>query len=156
MDRHASALELYARQWCDSPEDVVQEAFIKLAGERRIPDQPAAWLFRVVRHGAINAGKASWMRRKHEGRMAVRSDAWFECVREGGNETGLEPERVEEALSGLAMPQREVIVAHLWGGLTFEQIAAVVGGSSSGVHRLYQAGLRALRERMGHHVERIS
>ena len=27
VDRHASALELYARQWCEAPEDVVQEAF---------------------------------------------------------------------------------------------------------------------------------
>ena len=32
LDQHSSSLELYARQWCDSPEDVVQEAFLKLAG----------------------------------------------------------------------------------------------------------------------------
>ena len=55
VDRHAAALELYARQWCDTPEDVVQEAFLKLAGQRPLPDKPAAWLFRVVRNGALNA-----------------------------------------------------------------------------------------------------
>jgi len=27
IDAHAAPLVLYARQWCDAPEDVVQEAF---------------------------------------------------------------------------------------------------------------------------------
>jgi len=58
VDRHAAALELYARQWCDTPEDVVQEAFLKLASQRSLPDKPAAWLFRVVRNGALNAALA--------------------------------------------------------------------------------------------------
>ena len=51
VDRHAAALELFARQWCDTPEDVVQEAFVKLAPQRTLPENPAAWLFRVVRNG---------------------------------------------------------------------------------------------------------
>jgi RNA polymerase sigma-70 factor (ECF subfamily) len=48
----------------------------------------------------------------------------------------------------LPLDEREVIVAHLWGGLTFEQIAAVAGCSSSTAHRRYAAGLSALRERL--------
>jgi hypothetical protein len=28
LDQHAAALELFARQWCDVPEDVVQDAFL--------------------------------------------------------------------------------------------------------------------------------
>ena len=59
IDRHAPALELYARQWCDTAEDVVQEAFVKLAGQNPAPDHPAAWLFRAVRNGALNAATAS-------------------------------------------------------------------------------------------------
>jgi hypothetical protein len=38
FDRHAAALELYARQWCDAAEDVVQEALIELVGQCRPPD----------------------------------------------------------------------------------------------------------------------
>ena len=53
VDRYAAALELYARQWCHAPEDVVQEAFLKLVAQRPPPDQPAAWLFKVVRNGAV-------------------------------------------------------------------------------------------------------
>ena len=30
VDRYAAALVLYARQWCDCPEDVVQNALLKL------------------------------------------------------------------------------------------------------------------------------
>ncbi|MGA9923590.1 MAG: RNA polymerase sigma factor, partial [Isosphaeraceae bacterium] len=56
LDQHAAALELFARQWCDVPEDVVQDAFLKLAAQRALPDNPAARLFRVVRNGAIDAG----------------------------------------------------------------------------------------------------
>ena len=66
MDRHAAALELYARQWCNEPEDVVQEAFVKLAVQRSTPIHTGAWLFRTVRNGAINAGITSQRRRRHE------------------------------------------------------------------------------------------
>jgi hypothetical protein len=37
FDRHAPALALYARQWCGTPEDVVQDAFVKLARLRTRP-----------------------------------------------------------------------------------------------------------------------
>src|SRR5271157_5882813 len=66
LDQHAAALELFARQWCDVPEDVVQDAFLKLAARRALPDNPAAWLFRVVRNGAIEAGQAARRRKRYE------------------------------------------------------------------------------------------
>ena len=78
IDRLAAALELYARQWCDEPEDVVQEAFVKLAEQPATPPNPAAWLFRTVRNGAINAGIASQRRRRHEAEAAAKVPAWFE------------------------------------------------------------------------------
>ena len=40
-------------------------------------------------------------------------------------------------------------MSRLWGGLSFEQIAEVSGSSTSSVHRWYQKGLAALRERLG-------
>jgi DNA-directed RNA polymerase specialized sigma24 family protein len=33
----------------------VQEAFLKLVEQRSQPDRPLAWLYRVVRNGAISA-----------------------------------------------------------------------------------------------------
>jgi DNA-directed RNA polymerase specialized sigma24 family protein len=42
-----------------------------------------------------------------------------------------------------------VIVARLWGGMTLEQVAAVAGCSLTTAHRRFEAGIAALRERLG-------
>src|SRR5438045_927979 len=81
IDRFAASLELYARQWCDVPEDVVQEAFLKLASQAQTPANPSSWLFRVVRNSAINAGIAGARRRQHEAIAATSREAWFEEAR---------------------------------------------------------------------------
>jgi RNA polymerase sigma-70 factor (ECF subfamily) len=149
IDQHAAALELYARQWCDAPEDVVQEAFLKLAGQAVVPANPAAWLFRVVRNRAINAATAARRRRRHETAAAGEASNWFQPSSRPDRGDSLDPETAAAELSALPIEQREVIVAYLWGGLTFEQIAEVSGTSSSAAHRLYCAGLSTLRERLG-------
>ncbi|MDR3639666.1 MAG: RNA polymerase sigma factor [Isosphaeraceae bacterium] len=149
IDRLAGALELYARQWLEQPEDVVQEAFVKLAALSTPPRNPAAWLFKSVRNGAINAGVAQRRRRRHESAAATAATAWFEANPSTPGEVALDPESAQAALAGLSAEQREIIVAHIWGGLTFEQIADLAGVSASSAHRVYQAGLKALRERLG-------
>jgi RNA polymerase sigma-70 factor (ECF subfamily) len=145
VDEHAAALVLYARQWCAAPEDIVQDAFLKLVAQRRLPENPLPWLYRVVRNGAISAARSSQRRKRHEALAAGRTPAWFTPA-EGA---GLDAETAAAALQALPGEQREVIIAHLWGGLTFEQVADVVGTSSSTAHRWYLAGLLALRERLG-------
>jgi RNA polymerase sigma factor (sigma-70 family) len=149
IDRHSAALELYARQWCETPEDVVQEAFLKLAGQGGLPENPAAWLFRVVRNGAMNAATAAKRRRRHETEAAAEVKTWLQADRDAADPDALDPAIASAELRSLPLEQREVIVAHLWGGLTFVQIGEVSGVSSSTAHRLYQAGLSTLRERLG-------
>lgn len=149
LDRHAPALELYARQWCDAPEDVVQEAFLKLAMQPRLPNEPGAWLFKVVRNAAINAGVAARRRHRHESAAAAESPTWFDANSGPGQSAAIDPEAAAAALQDLSMDVREVIVARIWGGLTFEQIAELTGCSTSTAHRLYQSGLTTLRERLG-------
>ena len=148
VDRHAAALELFARQWCDTPEDVVQEAFVKLAAARTQPENPAAWLFRVVRNGALNAAQAARRRRRYE-TAAAESAAWFQAKRSVTSPDALDPETAAAELRSLPLEQREVIVAHLWGGLSFQEIALVSGCSASTAHRLYSAGLSMMRDRLG-------
>ena len=145
VDDHAAALVLYARQWCAAPEDVVQEAFVKLSLQRPSPDNPLAWLYRVVRNAAVSAARAEHRRRRHEALAARRADAWFDF----SPGAALDGRAASAALQGLPPEQREAIVAHLWGGLTFTEIAEVAGCSSSTAHRWYVAGLGALRERLG-------
>ena len=127
MDEHGAALALYARQWSAAPEDIVQDAFVKLAGQRTLPVEPAAWLYRVVRNGAISAGRSERRRQQHESAAAQRAEPWFLPEHEGA----LDAVAAAMALRTLPPEQRESIVAHLWGGLTFEQVAALMGCSGS-------------------------
>lgn len=145
IDRHSAALVLFARQWCAAPDDVVQEAFIKLARQKPLPHQPAAWLYTTVRNGAISQGRSERRRHKYENAAAERAPPWFAPPDDPAK---LDAEAAALALSALPIEQREVIVAHLWGGLTFEQIAQMSRGSSATVWRRYAAGLAALRDRL--------
>ena len=144
IDAHAGPLVLYARQWSDSPEDVVQEAFVGLLRLRREPANAAAWLYRAVRHRAIDAGRSDRRRRSREQR-ATPAQRWFVEP----ESDGLIAEEAVNALTELPDDQREVIVARLWGGLTFEEIAELCGSSVSTAHRRYEGGLASLRQLMG-------
>jgi RNA polymerase sigma factor (sigma-70 family) len=149
VDRYAAPLELYARHWCDTHEDVVQEAFLKLVNQRRLPENAAGCLFRVARNGALDAAQAARRRRRREFEAAADCSTWFQVVNMPNSNEPLDPETVATELRSLPLEQREVIVAHLWGGLTFEQIGEVSGRSASAAHRLYGSGLSTIRERLG-------
>jgi RNA polymerase sigma-70 factor (ECF subfamily) len=144
INEHAGALMLYARQWCSCPEDVVQEAFVRLASQSARPDNVVAWLYRVVRNGSISAARSEMRRLRHEGVAASRRPAWFLP----SEESALDGETAAAALEDLPAESRETVVAHLWGGLTFEQIGDLTGVSSTTAHRRYFQALAALRERL--------
>ena len=101
IDQHAAALELDARQWSDAAEDVVQLAFLKLAQQERPPDNPAAWLFRAVRNGAINAAMAARRRRRHESE-AASARRWFRDPTELDHPDALDPAVAEAELQRAA------------------------------------------------------
>ncbi len=144
-DEQSAALVLYAEQWCDTPEDVVQEAFLLLVRQGTAPDNPVGWMYRVVRNRAINAARTGVRRWRREAATASRGEPWFETV----NGDRLDAAKATDALKHLPVEQREAIVARLWGGLSFEEISLLSGSSVSTVYRHYRRGLAALRERLG-------
>jgi RNA polymerase sigma factor (sigma-70 family) len=146
IDRYLPALILYARQWCRAPEDVVQEAFIKLAKQTEPPIHPVAWMYRAVRNRAISESRSERRRQNHEGKVAAGAALWFTPSEDPAR---LDAIAATRALGSLPLEQREIIVAHLWGGLTFEQIAELTGGSAATCWRRYTAGLSTLRKTMG-------
>lgn len=146
VDRHAAALVLYARQWCACPEDVVQTAFLKLVRLRTPPDTLLPWLYRVVRNGAIDASRSARRRTKYEAAAADVAPQWFAPP---DDPTGLDAQFAADALRKLPAETREIIVAHLWGGLTFEQVAQTLGSSAATCYRRYAAGLALLRQLLG-------
>lgn len=142
--QQARVLEAFAAARCESPEDCVQEAFIQLAAVIPVPDDPVAWLYRVVRNRAINSVRASIRRRHHESQLATEPPAVSEpdaCLQWQQTLAML-----AAALEQIQPDEREIVIAHVWGGLTFRQIAASHGISHAAAHRHFQHALNALRK----------
>jgi RNA polymerase sigma factor (sigma-70 family) len=140
--RYAPALRLFARQWPGVSDDLVHHAFVRLAGQRPPPENVVPWLYKVVRNEALAAVRSAARRRRREEATSV-PEAWFAAT-----EDTLDARVAACRLAELPLEMREVIVARLWGGLTFEEVARLVGCSTPTAHRRYQAGLAQLRERL--------
>jgi RNA polymerase sigma-70 factor (ECF subfamily) len=140
FDRHAAGLVLYARQWVgrEAAEDVVQEVFVKLAGQKECPGNVRAWLLRSVRNGAIDALRMGKRRRVREERSGEAR--WFETRGEPVDVEGL-----ELAMKGLSAEEREIVILRIWGGATLEEIAEVMGIGVSTVHGRYRQALERLK-----------
>jgi len=141
LDQHAAALELFAAQWSDTPEDCVQEAVIELVRQPARPNNPAAWLFHAVRMRAINSCRSMTRRRRHE-TIAARL-VKLETVTAA--EPNFEAAELANALAQLSDELREVVVARIWGGLGFAEIGELQGQSTSTAFRRFQSGLTALK-----------
>jgi RNA polymerase sigma factor (sigma-70 family) len=143
LDSHGPPLLLYARQWCGSPEDIVQEAFLKLFALGKPPHDVVPWLYRVVRNKAIDASRMAERRGRREAAAGSRRPWFAEAEADG-----LKADDAVAALERLPVDEREVIIARLWGGLNFERIAEIAGCSPSTAFRRYSAGIEALRKEL--------
>lgn len=143
LDEHGPALALYASQWTDAADDCVQEALVELARQREQPTHVVAWLYRVVKHRALNAARGARRRRDREARvMADR----FAASQQPATFDRTDTIAVVEALDRLADGDRELIVMRIWGGLTYDEIAEALGTSISSAHRQYERALGRLKE----------
>src|SRR4051794_36761463 len=78
---HAPALRLFARQWGSSGEDLVQEAFVRLAQQAPTPERPLPWLYQVVRNAALIDIRSRARRTRREGRAGA-AEAWYAAADE--------------------------------------------------------------------------
>jgi RNA polymerase sigma factor (sigma-70 family) len=146
----SAALVLYARQWCTLPDDAVQEAFIDLAKSTSDPDCPRSWLFTTTRRKAQNIARSERRRQTHQNAaaqwMPVHEEpkTWFPST----GSTPLVAEDVVRGLRSLESDQRELLVARIWGELSFEQLAELLACSVSSAHRRYYAALENLKAAM--------
>ncbi len=133
-------LALYARQLCRHPEDVVQESLLSLRRELVAPRNVRTWLFRVVRHRALNNLRGEERRRKHEAQFGHERPVWFES-----SNSLLDIDEAVAALEDLPDDERETIVARLWGELTLSEIAELTNTSLATAQRRYLRGLEKMR-----------
>ncbi len=145
VERYWPVLVAFADQACEEAEDVVQTAFIKLAMEEPVPDNCNAWLFTVVKRLASNA-RVSTSRRRQREAVAIANQRGFsdgdrsspivaqndtrEATREAVQQPTQELE-LQELLQQLEDREREVVVARVWGELSFEQLAELTGESKA-------------------------
>ena len=141
-DQHADRLLLIARSIGGPAEDAVQEAFIALASQKQLPDDPMAWLVKVTRHRLLQWRRSHLRRRARENNRT--NVAWFACEIQLVDQK-LDAKKITAALQEIDSPDREIIVMHLWGGMTFDAIAKVVGGSRAKAHRNFQRGIENLK-----------
>ena len=160
-------LILYARQWLENEaEDIVQEAFLRLLchfhkdslhSAKRGPqpdpqktdsekpgiENPAAWLFRVVRNESISRLRRRILMGRHLEIIRNQHKSWFEVGR-----TTIENDDIAEKIADIPMELREVLVSKLWGGLSFQEIGELTETSQSTAHRRYNEALYHLKEKL--------
>ncbi|MCC9600270.1 sigma-70 family RNA polymerase sigma factor [Stieleria sp. JC731] len=148
--RHAGGLTLLASARCgsDDASDCVQAAFIKLSLARPAPDDVQAWLATVVRNEAISKVRNRTRRREQESLAASERSRQFVFSDQAGFVGPWTRSQIDElstAMTSLATDERELIIARIWNGLAFREIADLTGRSRSQVHRDYHAALQKLR-----------
>jgi RNA polymerase sigma-70 factor (ECF subfamily) len=146
FEAHSRPLTLYARQWLDdhAAADVVQDAFLKLFGQKRRPADARAWLFRAVRNAALNELRRRRTHARHGAAIAAGRGEWFEQQLDDV----IDAKAVQEALAELPPEQSELIVMRIWGQMTYEQMAEVAGVPLSTARERYVAAIESLRRKM--------
>jgi RNA polymerase sigma-70 factor (ECF subfamily) len=110
-----------------------------------VPVNLVAWLYRVVRNRAASEARSARRRKRRESTVAAARENWFKA----SATSGIDAEEATEALRGLPEGLGEVLIARIWGGLTFEQIGEVTETSVSTAYRRYEEAISILRNRLG-------
>ena len=128
----------------DRAEDAIQEAFCRLFRLDARPQNLKAYVFRAVRNAAIDQVRNN----------PAPGEAIPEFIfdpRPGPSEAAAQQEfqrRVAAALLGLSNDECETIVQHLYGNLTFREIAEIREAPLGTVTSWYQRGLEKLRAKL--------
>jgi RNA polymerase sigma-70 factor (ECF subfamily) len=148
FDQYGQALYTCALSVTGCPgfaEDAVQEAFFRVFRLGVKPDNFKAYVFRSVRNIAID------QLRRNSKLVEMNQDFIFDSA---GPDDDLEAKelkhKVAQVLQMLSADERETIVQHLYGGLTFREISEIRGDPVGTVASWYRRGLA----RMKAHLER--
>jgi RNA polymerase sigma-70 factor (ECF subfamily) len=131
-------------------EDVVHDLFVELA---RLRHRLAAvtdldgYVFTMLRHAVGRRQRRQSLARRSLGRLGrQRLDAGGFSV----PPTEVRDEALAAAVAALPAAQREVVALKIEGGLTFAEIAAVIGASANTAASRYRYALEKLRAALTH------
>jgi RNA polymerase sigma-70 factor (ECF subfamily) len=138
-EQHRRGLFAYACSFVSSfatAEDILQQVFTRmLRCDVEITGSPIPYLYRAIRNAALN-------QIRDRSREVGLEDGWLDSPA-GLEQTGLE---LQSALRELPEDQREVIVLHVWGEMSFDEAATALGISPNTAASRYRYGLSKLRE----------
>jgi len=122
-------------------QDAVQQVFLRLIETDSIQraSDPAAYLFASVRNQLLNETRV-----RHRSVSLDPDAAWFDPPERDYAAEG----NLRRALSELIPDQRQVVILHIWGDLTFSQIGDVLGINANTAASRYRYGIETLREIM--------
>jgi RNA polymerase sigma-70 factor, ECF subfamily len=142
--QHGAALILFARAIIGErsrAEDMVHQVFLKLIENENLSraEDKKAYLFACVRNAVLNEQKLG------DRQTSLDTEtAWFSPPdRDYAGEQSL-----RRALGTLPDDQRQVVILHVWGELTFSQIADLLSVSSNTIASRYRYALGKIRDSM--------
>jgi len=152
FERYGPVLERWLRRWVRSEslvQDLVQQTFLQVHRARRDFREGASlrpWVLAIAHNLAREQGR----RRLRRPEVLTSMDGWHEPAVETGGQAQAEAALdLGPALERLPPGQREVVLLHWAEGMSYREIAQVLGTSSVAVrvraHRAY-AALRKILE----------
>jgi RNA polymerase sigma-70 factor (ECF subfamily) len=151
-DEHAQALFAFLLNLTQDEadtRDLLQEIFIKLAREPKLlagVRAPRAFLIRLAHNTAIDLMRRRGTRERTKENFAAEILSPF--APSADPDEAVFQEKLSAALAELPAEQRAVVHLKLWGGLTFEEIAAALEIPPNTAASRYRYGLDKLREQL--------
>lgn len=145
----ADRLLLIARSFGESGEDAVQEAFMALSRQQKMPDEPLAWVVKVARNQVLQWNRSEQRRtRRHV--VCAKDTAWFEK----SEQESIDVLDVTEALKMLPADLSEVVTMHYpepFPSDTPSWLSQLRPSSASSLQAsvFYHAGYEAARRELG-------
>jgi RNA polymerase sigma-70 factor (ECF subfamily) len=149
VERHAPALARFAMSLGQrgDVEEVVQDTFVRAFGSLdsfRGDSSLRTWLFTIERRLILDRRRAERRRRDDapidDGDAATEFDALDGLVGEEAEA------RVRKAVNGLSRLQREVFLLRVNEGMSYKEIAEVVGSTEGAARVHYHNAMRAVKE----------
>ncbi|HEX4999891.1 MAG TPA: sigma-70 family RNA polymerase sigma factor [Terriglobia bacterium] len=142
-ERQSRGLLAYACSFTASfaaAEDALHQVFERLLrGDIEITGSAESYLYRAIRNTSLNQIRGRSRETELDDDISSR---WFDSP-PGLEQTALE---LQSSLRDLPEEQREVVLMHIWGGMTFEEISVALGTSPNTAASRYRYGLSKLRE----------
>jgi RNA polymerase sigma-70 factor (ECF subfamily) len=149
VERHADAVQRYVASLGlrEGSQEVVQDTFVRAFGSLdafRGESSLRTWLFTIARRLVADTRRAE--RRRRPVVPVLESDAATEYDALDQLIAGESRQRMQDAIGRLSPTQREVFVLRVSEGLSYKEIATVVGTTEGAARVHYHNALRQVKE----------